>query len=85
MAFYPFTGDSTLFEGRILRQGLDNYRLGVQQLQRVKGILQQATDAQIATMFGFADSTVAAAAKAELLADIPDFTAATTQMLAQFG
>lgn len=84
MAFYPFQGES-LPLGRILRTGLDNYREGVEKLQRVKGILNQATDAQIAAAFGFADNTAAAAAKAELLSDIPSVGASQQQMLDQFG
>ena len=84
MAFYPFEGESKPL-GRILRTGLDSYRDGVNKLQRIKGILNQASDAQIATAFGFADSTAAGNAKSELLSDIPSFGAAQQQMLDQFG
>lgn len=84
MAFYKFEGESKPL-GRILRTGLDNFRDGVNKLQRVKGILNQASDAQIADVFGFSDSSEAAAAKAELLSDIPSFSAAEQQMLDQFG
>jgi hypothetical protein len=84
MAFYKFDGEGKPL-GRILRTGLDNYRDGVNKLQRIKGILNQASDAQLADVFGFADGTEAAAAKAELLSDIPAFGAAQQQMLDQFG
>lgn len=84
MAFYKFDGESKPL-GRILRTGLDSFRDGVNKLQRVKGILNQASDAQIADLFGFADSTIAASAKAELLSDIPAFSAAEQQMLDQLG
>ena len=83
-AFYKFNGEGTPL-GRVLRTGLDNFRDGVQKLLRIKGILNQATDAQIADLFDFADAGTAAAAKAELLSDIPNFSAAEQQMLDQFG
>jgi hypothetical protein len=84
MALYPFDGEN-LPEGRILRTGLDAYRDGVQKLNRIKGILAQASDQNLVDLFGFASTTVAASAKAELLSDIPAFTPATQQMLDQFG
>lgn len=84
MAFYKFEGESKPL-GRILRTGLDNYRDGVNKLQRVKGILNQASDAQLVDIIGFVDETAAADAKAELLSDIPSFGAAQQQMLDQFG
>jgi len=84
MSFYKFDGESKPL-GRILRTGLDNFRDGVNKLQRIKGILNQASDSQIADLFGFSDSTVAASAKAELISDIPSFSAAEQQMLDQLG
>lgn len=84
MAFYPFNSE-TKFHGRILRQGIDQFRDGVAKLQRIKGILAQASNAQLVDLFGFADATAAGAAKDELVADIPSLSAAEQQMLDQFG
>lgn len=87
MAFYRFKGtDATNFPlGRVLRLGLDGYRDAIANLQHVKGVLNQMTDAdQIAQVFGF-NAAEADAAKAELLADIPSLSPAEQQMLDQFG
>lgn len=67
MAFYPF--DETTPLGAVLRDGLDDLRAARYKLAHVMGNLSQMSDAQVATQFGFADSTVAASAKAEILSD----------------
>ena len=84
MTFYQFDGENRP-EGRILRTGLDSYRDGINKLQRIKGILAQASDQDLVDLFGFASTAVAASANAELLSDIPAFAPATQQMLDQFG
>lgn len=82
MPFYRFTADGL---GSVLRSGLDNLRDGHVKLNRVKGILNQASDQDLVDIFGFANTTVAADAKAELLADIPSISVAVQQMFDQFG
>lgn len=84
MAFHKFNGEGT-YHGRILRTGLDNFRDGYYKLLRIKGIIAQCSDQQLVDLFGFADTTAAAAAKAELNSDIPSISAAVQQMFDQFG
>jgi len=93
MAFYPFDGEGKPL-GRILRTGLDNLRDGIYKLARINDDLQQMTDAQAVTAIGFPDTTVAAAAKAELASDVgklltddsqSNVRASLVQMFAQFG
>jgi hypothetical protein len=68
MPFYPF--NETLPSSQTLREGLDDLRSARYKLAHISGVLSQMTDAQVASEFGFSDSTVAGNAKAELLADI---------------
>ena len=92
MAYYPM--DETKNPTRTLRQGLTQLRDGLYRLKWTLDAMNQMTDAQIAAAYGFADSTVAAAAKAELASDIgklltdasqTNVNAATQQMLSQFA
>lgn len=95
MAFYPFDKTTTL--GGILRNGLDDLRSARYKLAHIVGVLNQMTDSQIASQFGFASDSAAASAKAELQADIGKFLNRDTgvnaaqmddaivQMLNQFG
>lgn len=90
MPFYSF--DEQLPLGEILRAGLDDLRDGRYKLAHVLGNLQQMSDAQAATLFGFADEATAASAKSELLSDIQKLlsdeagvNSAVVQMLNQFG
>lgn len=92
MAYYNM--DETKPLTKNLRFGLNSLRDAYNRLGASVGTLNQMTDAQIAFNFGFPDSTTAAAAKSELLADIGKLTSdasqtntysAVQQMLSQFS
>ena len=82
--FYDFDG-VTRPQGVLLREGLNEFRSGLEKLQRVKRTMAQQTDDQIQNGYRFDNPETAAAAKAELAADIPDIAPAVQQMFDQFG
>jgi len=77
-----------------LRFGLNSLRDAMNRLNACLGAMNQMTDAQIASHFGFPDSTTAAAAKSELASDVgklltdasqTSVNSALNQMLSQFA
>lgn len=86
MAYYKMNTDLPL--ARKLRNALDQLQAGKHGCEDTLAVMNQMTDAQITTAFGFADDTEAAAAKAELGSDVGGElvgNAALAQMFAQFG
>lgn len=68
MPFFAF--DPETEKGAVLRNGLNHLRSARYELDWVVGMLNQMTNQQIADEFGFADTTVAGNAKAELQSGI---------------
>lgn len=79
MATHYVWADGTALGGK-LRDGLTHYRMAKYELEWALNAMQQMTDAEIVTVFGFVAGTIAgvsstalqmaAAAKAELAADV---------------
>ena len=96
MAFYPFNPAASDL-AKLQREGLDDLRSARYKLAHVNANLAEMTDAQAATAFGYADSTVAGNAKAEIASAVGNLLstssginmattqAAVVQMLSRFG
>lgn len=74
MAHYTWNEGVAL--GVKLRQGMDSLRDARHKLLDVLGAMNQMTDTQITQIFGFADNTTSAAAKAELSSDVANLNGA---------
>jgi hypothetical protein len=77
MAHYTMNEDKPLT--RTLRGGMNMLRAALHQLEWSLGAMNQMSDAQLVTNFGFADTTAAAAAKGEVGSAVGKLTSDASQ------